>query len=201
MPARGVCHGPPKDMSLQDGRDMCYDIYEGCREHGKGAVELRHMGKALTAVLAVLTLLCLLLGAAVVTFKLTGLKFCTVDGHSMDDTLFDGERLILNPSAEPRFGDVVVFDYGGSYLVKRVIGLPGDTVMVADGVLYVNSVRYSEPYLSEANTQEFRKSTFSVKVGEDEYFVMGDNRDNSRDGRSFGCIPGEALTGVAIWHF
>lgn len=162
---------------------------------------MRHMGKALTAVLAVLTLLCLLLGAAVVTFKLTGLKFCTVDGHSMDDTLFDGERLILNPSAEPRFGDVVVFDYGGSYLVKRVIGLPGDTVMVANGVLYVNSVRYSEPYLSEVNTQEFRKSTFSVKVGEDEYFVMGDNRDNSRDGRSFGCIPGEALTGVAIWHF
>lgn len=200
MSARGVCRGPYETRSYRVA-GTCVMISMRDAGNRKGMVELRHMGRALTAVLAVLTLLCLLLGAAVVTFKLTGLKFCTVDGHSMDDTLFDGERLILNPSAEPRFGDVVVFDYGGSYLVKRVIGLPGDTVMVANGVLYVNNVRYSEPYLSEVNTQEFRKSTFSVKVGEDEYFVMGDNRDNSRDGRSFGCIPGEALTGVAIWHF
>lgn len=162
---------------------------------------MQRAGKALTGFLAVLTVLCLLLGAAVATFKLTGLKFCTVDGHSMDDTLFDGERLILNPSAEPGFGDIVVFDYGGSYLVKRVIGLPGDNVMVVGGALYVNSVRYGEPYLSPEHTERFSESTFAVHVGEDEYFVMGDNRDNSRDGRSFGCIPGDALTGVAIWHF
>lgn len=157
--------------------------------------------KILAVFLAVLVLLCLLLGAAIVTFKSTGLRFCNVDGHSMDNTLFDGERLVLNPSAEPGFGDIIVFEYGGSYLIKRVIGMPGDIVTVVKGTLYVNNIKYSEPYLSPECITRFRDSSFVVDVGEDEYFVMGDNRDNSRDGRSFGCIPKNTITGVAIWHF
>lgn len=168
---------------------------------GRGAVALHRAKKILTIVLAVLALLCMVLGAAIVTFKMTGLRFCTVDGHSMDNTLFDGEQLLLNPSAEPLFGDVIVFDYNGSYLVKRVIGLPGDTVYVMKGELYVNNIKYKENYLSPQCTANFQDSSFTVTVGEDEYFVMGDNRDNSRDGRSFGCIPKDTITGVAIWHF
>lgn len=179
---------------------MGYDIKE-IQINEKGAVSLHRAKKILTAALAVLALLCMILGAAIVTFKMTGLRFCTVDGHSMDNTLFDGEQLLLNPSAEPLFGDVVVFDYNGSYLVKRVIGLPGDTVYVVKGELYVNNVKYKENYLSPECTMNFLDSTFTVDVGENEYFVMGDNRDNSRDGRSFGCIPRDTITGVAIWHF
>lgn len=157
--------------------------------------------KIVTGILIVLTLLCMLLGAAILTFKLTGLRFCTVDGHSMDHTLSDGEQLLINPSAEPGFGDIIVFEYGGTYLIKRVIGTPGDTVMVVNGTLYVNNVRYDETYLSEECIEKYKDSTFAVEVGENEYFVMGDNRDNSHDGRSFGCISGDTITGVAIWHF
>lgn len=164
-------------------------------------MRLRRMKRILTGFLVFLALLCMVLGAAVVTFKTTGLRFCTVDGHSMDNTLFDGEQLILNPSAKPRFGDIIVFDYGGSYLIKRVIGLPGDTVTVAKGTLYVNNIKYDEPYLSPECATKFKDNSFVVIVGEDEYFVLGDNRDNSRDGRSFGCISKDSVIGVAIWHF
>lgn len=161
-----------------------------------------HRIRKMTAVtLAILTLLCMVSGAAIVTFKITGLRFCTVDGHSMDDTLFDGEQLIINPSAEPRFGDIVVFRHGGSYLIKRVIGLPGDTVMVVRGTLYVNNIRYEEAYLEPGNVAGFMDSSFVMTVGNNEYFVLGDNRDNSRDSRSFGCIRGDSLIGVAIFHY
>lgn len=162
---------------------------------------MHHMKKILAGFLVFLALLCMVLGAAIVTFKITGLRFCTVDGHSMDNTLFDGEQLLLNPSAEIRSGDIVVFEYGQTYLIKRVVGLPGDTVAVVKGVLYVNNIKYDESYLSEECITRFMDSSFMVTVGEDEYFVMGDNRDNSRDSRSFGCVPRDTITGVAIWHF
>lgn len=163
--------------------------------------QMRRIRKTFTIFLGVLGLLCMLLGAAIITFKVTGLRFCTVDGHSMDDTLFDGEQLILNPSAKPRFGDIIVFDYDGTYLIKRVIGLPGDTVTVVRGTLYVNNVKYEEAYLSPDHINTFKNSSFTVTIGDDEYFVMGDNRDDSRDGRSFGCITKSTIIGVAIWHF
>ncbi len=163
--------------------------------------KMHRMKKILAGFLVFLALLCMVLGAAIVTFKITGLRFCTVDGHSMDNTLFDGEQLLLNPSAEIRSGDIVVFEYGQTYLIKRVVGLPGDTVAVVKGVLYVNNIKYDESYLSEECITRFMDSSFMVTVGEDEYFVMGDNRDNSRDSRSFGCVPRDTITGVAIWHF
>lgn len=162
---------------------------------------MHRMKKILAGFLVFLALLCMVLGAAIVTFKITGLRFCIVDGHSMDNTLFDGEQLLLNPSAEIRSGDIVVFEYGQTYLIKRVVGLPGDTVAVVKGVLYVNNIKYDESYLSEECITRFMDSSFMVTVGEDEYFVMGDNRDNSRDSRSFGCVPRDTITGVAIWHF
>lgn len=162
---------------------------------------MRRIKKILTGVLVVLALICIITGAGIVTFKSTGLRFCTVDGHSMDYTLHDGERLLLNPSAKPQFDDIIVFNYSGTYLIKRVIGLPGDTVMVVNGVLYVNNVKYDEPYLTDELVGKFKDSSFVMVVNDDEYFVMGDNRDNSRDSRHIGCVPKDAITGVAIWRF
>lgn len=162
---------------------------------------MHRMKKILGVFLVFLALLCMLLGAAVVTFKTTGLRFCTVDGHSMDRTLHDGEQLVLNPSAELGFGDIVVFEYDGTYLIKRVIGMPGDTVVVINGILYVNNIKYDETYLSPELITLFKNSSFSVSVDEGEYFVMGDNRDNSRDSRNFGCITKDSIIGVAIWRF
>ncbi len=159
------------------------------------------MKKTTNILVTVLTLSCMLLGAAIITIKLTGLSSCTVNGHSMDDTLKEGEQLIVNSSAEPGFGDIIVFDYGGSYFVKRVIGMPGDVIKVLDGVLYINNVKYNEAYLSPGNTSGFKNSSFAAVINEDEYFVMGDNRDHSLDSRNFGCIPKDSVAGVVIWDF
>lgn len=142
---------------------------------------------------------CALLCTAALTLRLAGIQVCIVQGHSMDNTLFDGERLFINPSAKPRFGDIAVFQYGESYVIKRVIGLPGDTVSCVDGTLCVNDVAYEEGYLTPALCEEFETSSFLASVGEGEYFVLGDNRDNSRDSRVFGCLPEEAFVGVAIF--
>lgn len=162
---------------------------------------MRWMKRTAVGLSVCLILLCTLMGAFLFTIKVTGIRLCTVEGHSMDDTLFDGEQLLINPSAEPRFGDIVVFEYHGMYLIKRILGMPGDTVTVTNGTLYVNGVRYEEPYLEPSYTEAFQDVSFTAEVDENSYFVMGDNRDRSQDSRQFGCIAKDSVTGVAIWHF
>ena len=137
----------------------------------------------------------------ILTFRVLGLRICIVQGHSMDPTLVSGERLLLNPSTEPEFGDIAVFRYGDGYIVKRVIGLPGDEVEAQEGELTVNGTAYREDYLDPSLCRKFPDASFDVFVGEGEYFVLGDNRDNSRDSRVFGCLPEDAYLGVAIFHF
>jgi signal peptidase I len=123
-----------------------------------------------------------------------------VDGESMMPTLHNTERLIVNKAvyfwSEPQYGDIVVFHATETKdWIKRVIGVPGDTIAVQDGQLYINGEAVSEVYLTEeaiAATQDFE-----TIVPEDQLFVMGDNRGNSQDSRSIGSIPYDAVIGRA----
>ncbi|MDN6626314.1 MAG: signal peptidase I [Pisciglobus halotolerans] len=142
----------------------------------------------------------------------------SVDGDSMVPTLHDHDRLILNKvSSVDRF-DVIVFDAPddpGKQYIKRVIGLPGDTIEVQDDQLHINGKEYSENYLDsslyqleawENYTEDFSLSSLGDKqqVPADSYFVMGDNRLNSKDSRSFGFVKKEQVIGTAefrIWPF
>ena len=147
-----------------------------------------------------------------------------VDGHSMDDTLADGEIMFVTkfdysttwlclPWADaeaseksPRitFGgnpqrfDVVICRYpgrGATNFVKRVVGLPGDTVQLTDGYLYVNGEKYEEPYIND-EYRTGRMNTFGpYTVPEGKYFVMGDHRNNSNDSRSVGAIERTMIVG------
>ena len=134
-------------------------------------------------------------------YKKMGLTLCTVNGTSMEPTLSDGARLLLNPEKEMERFDIAVFQDGGRYLVKRVVGFPGDDVTVLDGNLFVNGEMYHEPYLDEDHTKKFREQDFKVHVPEGQYFALGDNRDKSLDSRNIGMIESSQFVGVAIFGF
>lgn len=134
----------------------------------------------------------------------------TVKGQSMQPTLLEGERLFINKISlmfvNPKRGDVVILhdpSTGPSqkeYLVKRVIGIPGDIIEVRDHQLYVNGKIVNEPYIdTEIEDPDF--SELTVERGN--YFVMGDNRhaSASKDSRYFGSIPQNKIVGKAeyIW--
>lgn len=131
-----------------------------------------------------------------------------VRGHSMDPNLQDGERLIgLKLGGVERL-DIVALDApnaSGDEYIKRVIGLPGETVEFVGDVLYIDGEEMDEPYLDEFKAElpegEQLTGDFSYAVPEGQYFVMGDNRRNSNDSRFFGSIPADTITEVAKFAF
>ena len=114
-----------------------------------------------------------------------------VDGNSMLDTLHDREIMFVTKFdyilGEPESGDIVICKYPESTknYVKRLIGLPGDTIEIVGNTVYRNGEALEEAYLTdERNDSPFYANMEERVLGEDEFFVMGDNRDNSRDSRS-----------------
>ena len=123
-----------------------------------------------------------------------------VENVSMKPTLNPGEFLLVNRVAyklgEPSIGDIVVFHAPGASeldYIKRVIGLPGDEVRVADGTVFVNDHPLYEPYLAD---QPNYSGSWTVPEGE--YFVLGDNRNNSSDSHLWGFVPKQDLVGRAL---
>lgn len=117
-----------------------------------------------------------------------------VDGPSMQPGLHTGELVMVNLLAydfgSPQRGDVIVFhppDDPGQQYVKRVIGIPGDTVSVTPTAVYVDNIKLSEPYIYPLapGQNESPVAIPQLHLGTGQYFVMGDNRDNSRDSRYF----------------
>ena len=130
-----------------------------------------------------------------------------VDGISMEATLQTGQLLLVSRLhywiGEPERGDLVVFhlaNYPEREFIKRIIGLPGETVELRDGQVYINGRLWNEPYLSEA-CEPTRCPDSIWQVGEDKFFVMGDNRNHSQDSRSYGTIPQTAMIGKAVLRY
>lgn len=152
----------------------------------------------LTVITVLLTVLALFLASGIFTVFSMGLTVCTVQGTSMEPTVTNGSVVLLNPQKEVERFDIAVFEEDGNYIIKRVVGLPGDTITVLDGHLFVNGELYNEPYVDLDYSQEFSQESFKVEVPEGSYYVLGDNRDGSFDSRETGTIPEGDLTGVAI---
>src|ERR671933_802676 len=151
----------------------------------------------------------LMIAALVVVFIVQPVK---VEGTSMLPRLHDGERIFVNkliyydeyrwaPKLER--GDIVVFwfpdDPSKSY-IKRVIGLPGDTIEVHEGVVRVNGRDIEESYLDPRLNLSHR-SQAAIYVRPNYYFVMGDNRDNSSDSRYWGLVPKKYIYGKALFRY
>src|SRR6267142_593446 len=151
----------------------------------------------------------LMIAALVVVFVVQPVK---VEGTSMLPRLHDGERIFVNKliyydeySWAPKVdrGDNVVFwfpdDPSKSY-IKRVVGLPGDTIEMRDGTVRVNGTQIDERYL-DPRFNVSPKSQAPVYVRPNYYFVMGDNRDNSSDSRSWGLVPKKYIYGKALLRY
>lgn len=136
-----------------------------------------------------------------------------VSGSSMETTLSDGDNLIVDKLSyrfhDPQRFDIVVFPFQfqkDTYYIKRIIGMPGETIQIdLDGNIYINGDILDESYGREVIVNPGR-AIDPVMLGEDEYFVMGDNRNNSSDSRdiSVGSIKRKDLIGrawVRIWPF
>jgi signal peptidase I len=132
-----------------------------------------------------------------------------VQGASMDPTFHDWHYLIIDRVAydigEPKRGDVIVFDLpqeGGRSLIKRIIGLPGETVVLQGGEVSIfntehpKGLRLEEPYLDPNNLGG--EGNMKITLEEGQYFVLGDNRKVSADSRLWGTLPREAIVGRAL---
>ncbi|MBO5850831.1 MAG: signal peptidase I [Clostridia bacterium] len=130
-----------------------------------------------------------------------------VKNVSMQTTLNDGDIVLADKFATPKHGNVIIFKYDDDTdYIKRVIATEGDTLYFekknGEWVVYIKykgeALRevLNEPYLKEGTITEYRGTSASIVVGEDELFVMGDNREESYDSRDFGLIKKEQVKGV-----
>ena len=161
-------------------------------------------------------LIALLLTLVIRTFAVQAYR---IPSGSMLETLQIGDQLLVNRLAyglfvpfkddpviswsTPQHGDVIVFEYPmdpSKDFIKRVIGVPGDKVSMQDKVLYVNGVKMDEPYVQhiDASIDPGRDNFGPVEVPPGKYFVMGDNRDDSRDSRFWGFVGFNAIQGKAV---
>ena len=159
----------------------------------------RHEALSFAVMLAVVYLLCTLV------VRYVGQK-TLVDGSSMSPTLEDGDVLIVDKLSyrlsDPERFDVVVFRYlykEDCYYIKRVIGLPGETVQIMDGEIYIDGVRMEEEFGNARMTNPGRAAQ-PITLGTDEYFVLGDNRNVSSDSRdpSVANVAREQIVGKAF---
>ena len=161
-------------------------------------------------------LVALLLALIIRTFAVQAYR---IPSGSMLETLQIGDQLLVNRLAygffvpfvdealvtwsAPERGDIIVFKYPldpETDFIKRIVGVPGDKIAMENKVLYVNGVKVNEPYVQHIDSAVYpKRDTFGpIEVPPGKYFVMGDNRDDSKDSRFWGFVDFNAIQGKAM---
>jgi len=122
-------------------------------------------------------------------------------GNSMEPTIMEGQVCTVSTqdyvTGNPKRGEVVLFVIDDTSFMLRVIGLPGETIIIEDGAVYVDGMIVNEPYLQEGTLTESDTKEFNIL--EDFYFLMGDNRMQSYDSRDVGSIPRDAIESKVLY--
>ena len=154
-------------------------------------------------------ILLIVVAAAVITLLIQAtVQKSSVNGYCMEPGLQDEQQLLINKVVyyfhEPERGDIIILHPPPPYspkatpFIKRIIALPGDTIEVKNGAVYVNGSKLNEPYIKEPPAYNLQQK----KIPEDEYFVLGDNRNNAKDSHVWGTVPRQNIIGKAwlsIW--
>lgn len=130
----------------------------------------------------------------------------------MEPSFYDHEYLIIDEISyrfrEPERGEIIVFKYPkdpSQYFIKRVIGLPGDQIQIKDGKIFIydethgRMTELEENYLG-SEVETFSNTQDTIQLSNDEYFVLGDNRNHSKDSRSFGPVKGSFIVGRVLFR-
>jgi len=180
---------PGAGLDLPPARELTPPPTErAASEPGMGSMMLREILETLVLTLVLFVLI------------RTGMQNYKIEGQSMQPNFQDGEYLLVNKLAyvlnEPKRGDVVVFHYPRDPerdFIKRIVGLPGDTVEVRDGQVYVNGFHVQEPYAT--NPTNYSAGLTVVDPGT--VYVLGDNRGNSEDSHRWGLLNQDLIIGTA----
>lgn len=146
----------------------------------------------------------MLAALAVFAFGPLGVRFFLVPSSSMETTLMPGDMIVTMREDALHRGDIVVFRHNGEYLVKRVAGLPGDEVSVADGALFLNGKYASEPYMREPMGYVIDPP---VRVPDGRMLFLGDNRNHSDDSvpdrkdEGFDFADRESVIGRVVFRY
>lgn len=132
----------------------------------------------------------------------------SLDGPSMQPNLWAGQHLLISRIhylfGDPQHEDIAVFEKPTNpdeMLIKRVIGVPGDTIELRDRLVYRNGELLDEPYFINKPCEVSSCNDETWELGENEYFLMGDNRNRSNDSRSFDAVPRENIVGKALFRY
>ncbi len=141
--------------------------------------------------------------AVFVTIWFSAIETCEIFQTSMEPNFHEGQRVVVNKAAywswtgDPKRGDVIILngpDGASGDFIKRVIGIPGDTLEIIHGVTYINGIAIDEPYVVRSFSYSYEKIT----IPENEYFVLGDNRDVSNDSHRWGLLPRQDIVGKVL---
>ena len=144
----------------------------------------------------------IIIAAIAVLITTLVLPVLQIAGTSMEPTLNNGDIVVLLKTSKLHYGDLCGFSYSNKILIKRVIAMPGDTVVIDEsGNVFVNGEVLDEPYITDRGLGEC-DIEFPFTVPENTYFLMGDHRTTSIDSRStvIGCIPSEQIVGKLFFR-
>ena len=135
-------------------------------------------------------------------FGLSCIKPVEIKGSAMQPTLNNGDKIFISTDvSDISRRDVISFLHPKNtdkWYIKRIIGLPNETVEIKNGKVFINGNAIDEPYIDEKFNKKLA-SFDTIKVPEDNYFVLGDNRDNSSDSRFWGTVPKSLIKGT-YWY-
>ena len=142
----------------------------------------------------------LVIASVFLILSILGTTVSVVEGSSMEPHIHDGQHSVRMKKSEYKHGDVVIAKnrIEKMLLIKRVIGIPGDKLEIKDDVVYINGKKQNETYIKEK--MEYNDD-ISITLAKDQYWLMGDNRNNSGDSRLFGTFRTKDILGKVLFNF